>query len=169
MDIKSTSIGRIIGMECLYLFLMQFVALLGEFVQMIGKSYEDVNSSIIFSGTLYGYNYFSYTLGVVLYLGAGFFLYKWILKEYFFALNGYNVGFRLLAWIISLIFSLIMLWLILAEYFLLYGLSDSLFPRWLFLVTMFGWPIITTGFITVLLVKISFDQPNELESGSGGA
>lgn len=143
--------GKIIGMELVYMLLVMVLAALACFVQFLGNEYSHQTSSFIFSGDVYSYNVIMYLIGAIFFVVGAYILYRVIFSKYVDELAGFNVGYSIIVWILSLVMAVVMWWGLIVEYFLYCGFG-SMDPESLIWVTVIGWPVYTTGLVGIMLI-----------------
>ena len=144
-------LGKIIGMEFVYLLLVFVLAALACLVQFLGNSHSHSEKSFLFSGDVYSYNIIMYLIGALLFIVGVFILYRFVFSKYVDKLADFSIGYSIGVWLISLVMAIVMWYCLSVEYFLLVGFGN-LKPDSLLLVTVFGWPIYVTGFVGVMLI-----------------
>ena len=144
--------------EILFVLSVILVAAAAAWIQFIGREYEGDYSGFITSGKIYGYNTFSYLIGLVLFIGyiifANWFFYRRKSAE----MQKLNRNRRLLYTVSAFVGSLLMLAALVGVCFLWMGISVRMNPEWLGELTVFGWPI---GFLLYRVLCLFIRQKGE--------
>ena len=143
---------KVFGFEALYLLAMMIVACISSLMQLVGRKYVGEYSSFIFSGNNYEYNIFFYFLGLAVFIGLMFILYKYFLNKKISGLSSAEIGVKVVFPIIALFFSALMLIAILVILVLVSGF-DNMLPESMFKFTLFGWPVIC--FVFMIFVEVT--------------
>lgn len=143
---------KFVGQECLFLLKAVFIAAVANLVQFIGRKYEGDYSSFMFAGSNYHYDFLFYILGILLFfaflIAAYFRFWKGRQEEIKNFVKSKIVGIS----VIALVFAFGMLVALVICNLALLGLGDNIKPKFLFGLTVFGWPIMT--FIYVIMIVI---------------
>lgn len=144
---------KVHGFEALYLLAMVIVACISSLMQLVGRKYVGEYSSFIFSGNNYEYNIFFYFLGLAVFIGLMFILYKYFLNKKISGLSSAEIGVKVVFPIIALLFSALMLIAILVILIVVSGF-DNMLPESMFEFTLFGWPIICMVYMIFVEVTV---------------
>lgn len=148
--------GKLIAFESIYMLIVIAIACACSLLQIVNKRFDSTYSSFIFSGTNYKYNYLFYFLGFVLFITISFVTYKLVFAKYFDLISQINIGFKIISWVVLVIFSALMVLCITFVLFVtVLGLSANLLPDSLFIITVVGWPVIILVFLTVEIIRRS--------------
>ena len=149
---------KVIGFECLYLILLIAASIACDAIQFIGKKLVSDYSDLIFAGSEYKYNPFTYFIGAAIFLVCMYSLYYWILKKRIDELGKTGIGFIIIYSLFALAFSLIMFGIHAVELVLLLEINNNILPEFCQFLTTFGWPVITFFFTLGVLLKPLVDR-----------
>lgn len=153
---------RILGFESLYMMILTLTATLSALLQTAFAKYSGHYSSFIFSGTNYKYNNPMYMLGVVIYFGIAFLLYKILFEKHFKRLSDLNIPLRIVLWIVLIIWGVVMVFAeALALFVFILGLSNNLTPGFLLFLTLFGFPAVTLIYLFVMMIMYLKSAKNQ--------
>lgn len=143
---------KFVGQECLFLLKAVFIAAVANLVQFIGRKYEGDYSSFMFAGSNYHYNFLFYILGILLFFAFLTAAYGRFWKKRQEEIKNFKSSKIVGIGVIALTFALGMLVALALCNLALLGLGDNIKPKFLFGLTVFGWPIVT--FIYVMMIVI---------------
>ena len=141
------------GMIALYMLLVIVAAFVSAFVQTIAKVYVGPWSSFIADGDNYRYNYILYFIGLVMFCALVHLLYNVLLKKRLAETVIFR-GDKIATVVVVLIGCALMFVALLAETFLLFGLTNNIGPDGLSYLTLLGWPVATAIY---MFVRLSMD------------
>ena len=141
------------GFIILYMLLLIPVACLCEYIQTLGKIYIGNYSSFIFSGDNFRYNYVMYFIGMAIYAGSVYFLYKLLKKRLDIIILSRTEKF--LSVVFVLIGGILMFAAMIFVLFLMFGMNDNIRPEALLWITAAGWPV---GTMIFMFIRLSMDM-----------
>lgn len=154
---------KLLGTLSLYMIITLVISSLSCAIQLIKCKEVDTYSDILFSGSIYQYNYLAYIIGTVIFFPSMMLLYKKFDRS-FDIIKEVNLASKIITWIVLVIFNMIMLLLNggISFYFIL-GLSNELSPSILFFITLLMWPMFTLIYITtsVFIMKRAKKEKKE--------
>lgn len=152
---------KIIGIESFMMVIAIIDACISCKIQFLGKGYVGPYSGSIFSGDVYRYNLLTYILEIAFYFGLFVFLYKRITEKSILQLATYNIPLKILAWVICVLWALVMFVTQVMVVFLELGMTDIMEPKFMIWISVIGWPVVTALLIGMNIILIcSGEQKN---------
>ena len=149
---------KILGFECIYSILVIVTSVVYCLIQFAGKKQIGQNTYEIFGGNDYSYNYAAYFAGLLLFGFSLWFFHEWVLKKHLSDITETGPVFKIVYVLAALFFCFVMLMVQIGEYLIILGLDDYIYPELLTFITIFGWPVITLIFMTVMMILASIKK-----------
>lgn len=149
---KTKQYFKIIGIESIMMVFTIMNADISCMIQFLGRLHVRHYSGF-FSGDVYRYNLFTYIIGIALYFGLFVFLYKKIMEKRVIHLVAYSIPFRILAWVICVLWAFVMFVTQTVVVFLKLGLGDIMEPEFMIWISVIGWPVVTALLIGMDIIR----------------
>ncbi len=153
---------KLIATESLFMLAAAFTAGLTCALQFVGKKYLRGFEGSVFSGSFYEYNALAFITGMILFWGVGVILYKKIYEKSAKQIVLYKLPYRILAWLVILVWGFVMFGALVIAGATCLGLSDKMEPNGFLEIVIFGRPILLVVALGIdLFVKSRLASKNQ--------